>query len=109
VLGGIGGEVEGFAAASFEEFAVAHGIGDVEAEVAGLASAEKIRRGRGGGDRFSAISKTVGGAHHGFERARASSVHASGATRMQWDFLAAATDAAAKLVSWRDRSARRVR
>src|SRR5438105_14538991 len=37
LLGGIGGEGEGFAAGEFEELALAHGIGDVEAEVAGVA------------------------------------------------------------------------
>ena len=66
LLGGIGGQGEGFAAGKFEEFAVAEGIGDVEAEVAGLAGAEKFAGAAeeeiGFGD-FEA----VGGAHHGFE------------------------------------------
>ena len=66
VLGGIGGEGEGFAAGEFEEFAIAQGVGDVEAEVAGLAGAEKLAGAAeeeiGFGD-FEAI----GGTHHGFE------------------------------------------
>src|SRR5258708_20686093 len=41
LLGGIGGEGEGFAAGEFEEFAVAQRVGDVEAEVAGLAGGAK--------------------------------------------------------------------
>ena len=66
LLGGIGGEGEGFAAGEFEEFLIAEGIGDVEAEVTGLAGAEKFARAAeeeiGFGD-----FETVGGAHHGFE------------------------------------------
>ena len=66
LLRGIGSEGEGFAAGEFEEFAVAQGIGDVEAEVAGLAGTEKFAGAAeeeiGFGD-FEA----VGGAHHGFE------------------------------------------
>ena len=42
VLRGIGGEGKGFAAGEFEEFAIAQGIGDVEAKVAGLAGAEEF-------------------------------------------------------------------
>ncbi len=66
LLRGIGSEGEGFAAGEFEEFAVAQGIGDVEAEVAGLAGTEKFAGAAeeeiGFGD-FEA----VGGAYHGFE------------------------------------------
>ncbi len=62
----IGGEGEGFAAGEFEEFAVAQGVGDVEAEVAGLAGAEELAGAAeekiGFGD-----FETVGSAHHGFE------------------------------------------
>ena len=60
------GDGEGFAAGLLEEFAVAEGVGDVEAEGAGLAGAEEFARTAelkiGFGD-FEA----VGGAHHGFE------------------------------------------
>lgn len=41
-LRGIVGEGKGFAASEFEQFAVAQGIGDVKAEVAGLARAEEF-------------------------------------------------------------------
>src|SRR5579883_976739 len=41
-LGAVFGEGEGFLAGLFEEFLVAQGIGDVEAEVAGLTGAEKF-------------------------------------------------------------------
>ena len=62
----IGGEGEGFAAGEFEELAVAQGIGDVEAEVAGLACTKKFAGAAeekiGFGD-----FETVGGAHHSFE------------------------------------------
>ena len=65
-LGGIGGEGEGLAAGKFEEFFIAQGVGDVEAEVAGLASAEKFAGATeeeiGFGD-----FETVGGTDHGFE------------------------------------------
>ena len=60
------GEREGFAAGYFQEMFVADGVGDVEAEVAGLAGAEKFAGAAeeeiGFGD-----FETVGGAHHGFE------------------------------------------
>jgi len=66
LLGGVGGEGEGFAAGEFEEFFVAQGVGDVEAEVARLVGAKKFAGAAeeeiGFGD-FEA----VGGAHHGFE------------------------------------------
>ena len=66
LLGGIGGQGEGFAAGEFEEFLIAQRVGDVEAEVAGLAGAEKFAGAAeeeiGFGD-FEA----VGGANHGFE------------------------------------------
>src|SRR6266404_4803240 len=66
VLGGVGGEGEGFAAGELEEFFVAQRVGDVKAEVPGLAGAEKLAGSAeeeiGFGD-----FKTVGGAHHGFE------------------------------------------
>jgi len=106
LLGGIGGQGEGFAAGEFEEFLIAPtGLAMWEAEVAGLAGAEKFAGAAGGGDRFSAISKTVGGAHHGFEagagdivlrplsgrrlwRPPSGDVMRAGATRMQWDFWA---------------------
>src|SRR5258708_23936931 len=52
LLRGIGGEGEGFAAGEFEEFAVAQRVGDVEAEVAGLAGGGKKPRGGGVGNRF---------------------------------------------------------
>src|SRR5229473_8261563 len=62
----VGGQSEGFAAGEFEEFAVAQGIGNVEAEVAGLAGAEKFAGAAeeeiGFGD-----FETVGGADHGLE------------------------------------------
>ena len=65
-LGGIGGQGEGFAAGEFEELAVTQRVGDVEAEIAGLAGAEKFAGAAeeeiGFGD-FEA----VGSAHHGFE------------------------------------------
>ena len=66
LLGGIGGEGEGFAAGEFEEFAVAQGIGDVEAEVAGLAGAEEFAGATEEKIGFGDL-ETVGGAHHGFE------------------------------------------
>ena len=66
LLAGIVGQDEGFAAGQFEEFAIALGIGDVEAEVTGLAGAEKFAGAAeeeiGFGD-----FETVGGADHGFE------------------------------------------
>ncbi len=66
LLGRVGGEGEGVAAGEFEEFFIAQGVGDVKAEVAGLAGAEKFAGAAeeeiGFGD-----FETVGGAHHGFE------------------------------------------
>jgi hypothetical protein len=41
-LRGIVGQGEGFAAGEFKQFGVAQWIGDVEAEVAGLAGAEEF-------------------------------------------------------------------
>ena len=62
----IGGEGEGFAAGEFEEFFIAQWVGYVEAQIAGLARAEKFAGAAeeeiGFGD-----FETVGGAHHGFE------------------------------------------
>ncbi len=66
LLGGIGSEGEGFAAGEFEEFAIAKWIGDVEAQVAGLAGTEKFAGAPeeeiGFGD-----FETIGRADHGFE------------------------------------------
>src|SRR5438132_11652057 len=63
LLGGVGGKGEGFAAGEFEEFFVAQRVGNVEAEVAGLAGAEKFAGAAeeeiGFGD-FEAVR----GAHH---------------------------------------------
>jgi hypothetical protein len=63
---GVVGEGEGFAAGDLEKILVADGVGDVEAEVAGLAGAEKFAGAAeeeiGFGD-----FETVGGANHGFE------------------------------------------
>ena len=57
---------EGFPAGLLQEFAIAERVGDVEAEGAGLAGAEKFAGAAeleiGFGD-----FKAVGGAHHGFE------------------------------------------
>src|SRR6266702_6045150 len=66
LLRGIGSEGEGFAAGEFEEFAVAQRVGNVEAEVAGLAGAEKFA---GAAEEEVSLGnfETVGCAHHGFE------------------------------------------
>jgi hypothetical protein len=66
LLRGIGSEGEGFAAGEFEEFFVAQGVSDVEAQVAGLAGAEKFAGAAEKEIRFGDF-ETVGGAHHGFE------------------------------------------
>jgi hypothetical protein len=63
---GVVGEGEGFAAGHFEEIFVADGIGDVEAEVAGLAGAEKFAGAAEEEIGFGNF-ETVGGADHGFE------------------------------------------
>jgi hypothetical protein len=64
-LVGVFSDGEGFAAGYFEEIFVAEGVGDVEAEVAGLAGAKKFAGAAeeeiGFGD-----FETVGGADHGF-------------------------------------------
>ena len=94
---GVFGEGEGFAAGDFEEIFVADGVGDVEAEVAGLAGAEKFAGAAeeeiGFGD-FEA----VGGADHGFEAGARFFRHADGADQDAVGFGGAAADASAELV-----------
>jgi hypothetical protein len=59
-------EREGFATGYFQEIFVADGICDVEAEVAGLAGAEKFAGAAEEEIRFGDF-ETVGGTDHGFE------------------------------------------
>jgi hypothetical protein len=97
VLGGIGAEGESFAAGEFEEFFIAQRVGDVEAQIAGLAGAEKFAGAAeeeiGFGD-----FETVGGAHHGFEAGTGFVGHAERGDEDAMGFLRAAADAPAKLV-----------
>ena len=96
-LRGSVGEGEGFAAGLLEEFAVAERVGDVEAEGAGLASAEKFA-----GAAELEISfcdfETVRGTHHGFEAGTGFVGHAHGADENAMRFLRAAADASAELM-----------
>jgi hypothetical protein len=91
------GESEGFAAGDLEEIFVADGVGDVKAEVAGLAGAEKFagtaEKEIGFGD-----FETVGGADHGFEAGAGFFGHANGTDEDAVGFGGAAADASAKLV-----------
>ena len=62
---GVFDEGEGFAAGDLEEIFVADGVGDVEAEVAGLAGAEKFAGAAEEKIGFGDL-EAVGGADHGF-------------------------------------------
>jgi len=88
---------EGFAAGLLEEFAIAEGIGDVEAEGAGLAGAEEFSRAAelqiGLGD-----LEAVGGAHHGIEAGAGFVGHADGTDQDAVGFCCAAADASAELM-----------
>jgi hypothetical protein len=91
------GDGEGFATGLLEEIAVAKGVGDVEAEGAGLAGAEKFAGAAelqiGFGD-----FETVGGAHHGFEAGAGFVGHTHGADEDAVGFLRTAADASAELM-----------
>src|ERR1700737_4402032 len=63
---GVFGEREGFAAGQLQQLAVAKGIGDVEAEFAGLAGAKEFAWAAKLQVGFSYL-ETVGSAHHGVE------------------------------------------
>src|SRR5579885_3390656 len=94
------GEGKGFAAGELENFAIAEWIGDVKAEVAGLACAEKFagaaKKKVGFGD-FEA----VGSADHGFETRFRSLCHVAGGDEYAMRFFCASADAAPQLMKLR--------
>src|SRR5271163_1194344 len=93
------GKGEGFCSCQFQEFFVAEGVGDVEAEVAGWAGTEEFAGAAeeeiGFGD-FEA----VGGADHGFEAGAGLFRHASGADEDAMGFGGAAADASPTPPPW---------
>src|SRR5579871_529893 len=100
IRGGRFGEGKGFAAGELENFAIAEWIGDVKAEVAGLACAEKFagaaKKKVGFGD-FEA----VGSADHGFKACFGVFVHVARSYEYAMRFCGAAAYASAQLVELR--------
>ena len=97
-------EGKGFTAGELQEFAVTDGIGNVEAHVAGLASAKKFARAPeqqiGFGD-----FKSIGGAHHGVEARTRFFFHVGRSDENAVGLGGAAADATAQLVKLRQAKA----
>src|SRR6266446_1608403 len=106
-LRGIVGQGKGFAAGQFKQLSVAQRIGDVKAEVAGLASAEEFAR-----STKLQVSlgdfESVGSAHHGLEPHASFVRHARGRDQNTMRLIRAAANTPAKLMELREPEALRV-